>query len=290
MEVLQEIAAIALQASVLLIVLAIGLDATFDDVSFVLKRPALLLRAFIAISVVVPAFAALMAVVLPLTPVVKAGLVLMAVSPLPPLVPGKGLQLGGRKPYVYGLLFAISALAILVVPLSVALLSRVFGAEVSIPPGAVARVVLTSVLVPLGVGMAVRRLAPSFAERAKSFISGLTNTLLFLGVLPLLIGAWPAMLSLIGNGTVLAIAAVVIAGLVAGHLLGGPDPRDRTALALASASRHPGIAMLIAGTNFTDPRVKAAILLFLIVGLLVSVPYQIWSKRRYAPPAASEAK
>jgi hypothetical protein len=34
MEVLQEIAAIALQASVLLIVLAIGLDATFDDVSF----------------------------------------------------------------------------------------------------------------------------------------------------------------------------------------------------------------------------------------------------------------
>jgi BASS family bile acid:Na+ symporter len=289
MEALQESALIALQASLLLIVLAIGLDASFDDASYVLRRPKLLLRAVAAINVVVPAFAVLMAAVLPLAPVVKAGVVLMAVSPLPPVVSTKEFKLGGRKRYVIGLLAAVSVLAILIVPLTAALLGRAFGAEVSLPPGAVARVVLTSVFVPLGAGMVVRRLAPSFAERAKPIVSRLANTLLILGVLPLLVRAWPAMLSLIGNGTVLAIAVVVIAGLVAGHLLGGPNPHDRITLAIASASRHPGIAMLIAGENFADPRVKAAILLFLVVGLIVSTPYLIWSKRRYPPLAGTAA-
>jgi hypothetical protein len=47
--------------------------------------------------------------------------------------------------------------------------------------------------------------------------------------------------------------------------------------------------MLIAGDNFTDPRVKAAILLFLVVGLIVSTPYLIWSKRRYPPLAGIAA-
>jgi BASS family bile acid:Na+ symporter len=143
MEALQESALIALQASLLLIVLAIGLDASFDDASYVLRRPKLLLRAVAAINVVVPAFAALMAALLPLTPVVKAGMVLMAVSPLPPFISTKEFKLGGRKQYVIGLLAAVSMLAILIVPLTAALLGRAFGAEVSLPPGAVARVVLT---------------------------------------------------------------------------------------------------------------------------------------------------
>ena len=61
-----------------------------------------------------------------------------------------------------------------------------------------------------------------------------------------MIAVGPAIVSLVGNGTVLVIAAVVAAGLAAGHWLGGPDPDDRTALAIASSMRHPGVAMAIA--------------------------------------------
>jgi hypothetical protein len=57
----------------------------------------------------------------------------------------------------------------------------------------------------------------------------------------------------------------------------GPDPGNRTVLALASGTRHPGIAMAIAGLNFPDePGVAALIVYHLVIGALVSAPYIRW--------------
>lgn len=281
MEALEQLSPLALHVSILLIVFAIGLDATFHDATYVLKCPRLLLRSLASIIVIVPAFAALMIAVFPLTPVVKTGIVLMAVSPFPPIVPRREIGMGGREPYVYGLLVAISVLAIATVPLTVALLDAAFSKDAVISPAAIARLVVSSVILPLAIGMAIRRIAPSLAERSGPIISKAANIVLIIGVLPLLIAVWPVILRLIGNGTILAIMAVVIVGLLAGHLLGGPAPRDRAVLAISSALRHPGIALVIAGANFPEPSVKAAILLFLLVSLIVSIPYQVWCKRRY---------
>lgn len=36
------------------------------------------------------------------------------------------------------------------------------------------------------------------------------------------------------------------------HWLGRPDPDDRTALAIASSMRHPGVALAIARLNFPE--------------------------------------
>lgn len=280
MEALQELIPIALQISLFLIGLAIGLDASIDDADYVLKRPRLLLRSLAAIIVIVPAFAALLVAALPLPSVVEIGILLMAISPLPPIVPGTEMKLGGHKPYVYGLLVAIALLSILTVPITVAFLGAAFGVDASIGSGAVARLALISVILPLGVGLAIRRVRPSLSKRMGPIVRKSANIMLIVSILPVLIAAFPAIAHLIGNGSVIAIAAVAVVGLLAGHLLGGPDPSDRLTLGISSAMRHPGIAMLIAGANFSDPQVRAAILLFLIVGLLVSTVYQTWYKRR----------
>jgi len=59
----------------------------------------------------------------------------------------------------------------------------------------------------------------------------------------------------------------VVAGLVVGHLLGGP-PRDQASvLALSSACRHPMMALTIASANFPDERFGAAVLLYLLVNV-----------------------
>jgi BASS family bile acid:Na+ symporter len=57
-------------------------------------------------------------------------------------------------------------------------------------------------------------------------------------------------------------------GLATGHLLGGPDPSRRRALASATMTRHPGIAILLAGMAEPDrlADVSAAILLVLLTG------------------------
>jgi len=74
--------------------------------------------------------------------------------------------------------------------------------------------------------------------------------------------------------------AFVAAGLAIGHWLGGPDANDRTVLALSTASRHPAIALSIAKANFPDePRLGAAIVLFLLVNLVVGFTYLARRKR-----------
>ncbi|RJG06430.1 Na+-dependent transporter [Noviherbaspirillum cavernae] len=287
MESAQHLIMLALQASIFLIVLVIGLGATMNDATYVLKRPGLLIRSVLSINVIVPLFAVLLALALPLSHVAKAGILLMAISPFPPFIPASELKAGGRQSYVYGLLVAISLLAIVIVPLTVALLNVIVPAAISISPAAVAKLVFTSLFLPMGIGMAIHRFAPAFSERAAPIISKIANIILIVAIIPVLIAVWPEMHKLIGNGTVLAIAAVNLVGLLAGHLLGGPDPRDRTVLAISSASRHPVIALTIATAINAEPQVKAAILLFVIVGLLVSAPYQKWRKRAHPDSPAN---
>ena len=59
---------------------------------------------------------------------------------------------------------------------------------------------------------------------------------------------------IVGNGTILAMVVFVIVAVAVGHWLGRPDPAEQTTLALATASRHPGLAMAIATANFPEQR------------------------------------
>jgi BASS family bile acid:Na+ symporter len=55
-------------------------------------------------------------------------------------------------------------------------------------------------------------------------------------------------------------------------------------LALSTASRYPGIALAVAKANFPDePDLGATIVLYLLVNLIIGLPYQVWQKRRAAP-------
>jgi len=286
MAMIHELIPLALHASLFLMALAIGLDSGVDETLYVLRRPRLLLRSLLAVVVIVPAVAALLVAALPLAHEVEIAIVLMAIAPLPTIVLAKEIREGGRKAYAYGLLVAVSALAILTVPLVLTVLDTAFGKHAAVSPMAVARLVFGSVFVPVALGMAVRAMAPQAAPRAVPLAGKLANLLLLLAVVPVLIASWPALVRLVGNGTVLAMEAVVAAGLVAGHLLGGPEHRDRIALALSSGTRHPGIAMLIAAANGLGPEVRAAILLFVLVGILTAIPYQMWVKRQVLAPRA----
>jgi BASS family bile acid:Na+ symporter len=278
---------LALTASILLLVFALGLRADVEHATYLFRRPARLLRGFLAMGVAVPVVAAALAALVRLDPAVEIALLLMAVSPIPPILPAKQLELGGRSRYVFGLLVAASLIAIVVVPLAIEVLGWVFHREAHVGAGVVARVVGVTVLLPLGVGLAVRRVAPRAAERVAPRVSRIGNVLLLTGLVTVLLFMAPAILALVGNGTVLVIALIVGTGLLAGHWLGGPDGDDRTALAIASSTRHPGVALAIARLNFPEEtRVPAAVFLFLLVNALVTLPYGAWRRRERAARAA----
>lgn len=282
MMMLGKLAIILLQGSILLIVLSLGLQSTWQDATSLFRRPALLLRSFVSMNLVMPVLAALTALWFRLNPEVKIALVLLAVSPMPPLLPRKLLKLGGKEAYVQGLLTAMALLSIAVVPIAVEVLGKVFAQEVHIGPATVAKVVGKTVLLPLGLGILLNVLAPGFAKRASMISGRFGNLLLPVAVVLLIFFSAKPILGAIGNGAVLAMAAFSIVGAAVGHALGGPGTSERTILALATASRHPGLVIAITAANFPQQEklVAANVVLYLLVSAAVLLPYNAWRKRQ----------
>lgn len=284
MELLHELATLALHVSLLLLALGIGLDAGRGDALHVLRRPRLLSCALGAAVLAGPLAALLMVAALGLPEPVAIAIVLMAAAPLPPYVLARDIRLAGHRRYAYGLLVATAVLSVATAPAAVALLAALFDIHAVVPPLAVAQLAFVSVVLPLGLGMGLQAMAPGPAVRAAPAIGRIANTVLALGLAPVLLTAAPEIARLAGNGALVAIAAVVLAGLVAGHVLGGPEPQDRIALVSSGTMRHPAIALLVAGAGTQGGAVRAAILLFVALGLLAAIPYQIWLRRHALAP------
>jgi BASS family bile acid:Na+ symporter len=279
-----------LKISIMLLVFGIGLSASREDITHLFRRPAKLLRTFLSMNVILPALAVLLALTFDLRPPVKIALVTLAISPVPPLLPKRHAQAGASGGYSIGLLFTMAAIAIIYIPGAIGVLDHIFPASLHMPFLAVANVALLTVLVPLAAGVLVRSAVPRFAQRIARPVTLVATLLLILGLLPVLVKSMPAIVSLIGDGTVAAFAVFVIVGVVVGHFLGGPRPEDRTVLALATATRHPAIAAVIAIANFPDQKmVFPAILLYLLVNVILCLPYMVWAKRRSVARAVASS-
>jgi BASS family bile acid:Na+ symporter len=279
MELVKIALPLVIQGSVAALVLSVGLNATWDDAVYILRRPALFGRAFLAISVIVPLVAVLVVRTMPISVPSQIGVMLMALSPVPPLATGKALKLGGHKPYVYSLYIAFAVLAVAIVPVTLEVLERLFGASAEAPMGKLVGVVIFTVLAPFAIGMMLHARWPARASAAATWVGRIALWLILIAFVALVARAWPAMVAMTGDGTLAAITAIVVAGVIAGHLLGGPDLADRVALANTAATRHPGIALMIATANFADQRVTAIILMFALVSMIVMAIYQAAMKR-----------
>jgi BASS family bile acid:Na+ symporter len=280
---------LAIQASIMLIVLAIGLQTTWTDAVFLFRQPALLIKSLVARNVVMPMVAILLVKAFPVHPAVKIAIVLLSVTPVPPVLPNALIKAGARASYASGLLVSHSVLAIVLVPLTMELINLIFGTHVHFSALAVAKTMLFAILLPLAAGMVVGHFLRPFATRLAHVTSAVGSILLLVVILPVLVLAWQALQVLTGNGALVALALFVIAGLAAGHALGGPNEGDRTALALATASRHPGLAIAIAGANFPKQGklVAGTVIIYLLLRLLLFVPYKRW--RRRAPESGVDA-
>ncbi|WP_152669647.1 hypothetical protein [Synechococcus sp. GFB01] len=132
---------------------------------------------------------------------------------------------------------------------------------------------------PLALGIGLAQLWPRAAPRLAGIADRVGGPVLLLGVVVLLIVQGRGILALLGGGTLLVIVAVVVFGLLAGHWLGG-DPGNRGALASATVSRHPAIALLLASGAFPQHQaaVIGTVLLYLIVALGLAAPYERWRR------------
>jgi BASS family bile acid:Na+ symporter len=271
---------LVLLLGVVLMVVAIGARIQLDEPLLLLRRPTLALRSLLAMYVLLPALVLLLVWLLPLRQGVDAVLLGFAVSPVLPPWAKKGTALGAKGDYVIGLQLLSTAVSLLVVPLMITIGERFFGVTTNLEPRAMVIVLLATVLLPLGLGIGLRRLLPRRAPQLAAVADRLGSVVLLLGAVVLLFVNGPKMLAVIGEGTVLAILVVIVFGLLFGELLGGPDRASRSALASATVSRHPAIALLVASGAFPQqqPTVIGTVLIYLLASIIVPILLMRWRK------------
>jgi BASS family bile acid:Na+ symporter len=283
-EIVQQLIPIVIAVSLIGMEASLGLRSGHGKLLYVLRRPGLLLRALVAVNVIVPVAALAMVSLFPLSPAARGGILVMAASTVPPIAPDRALDVGGDESYTFGLYVALVLLSVILVPATVALISHVYGLSVPLNPMEVGRDVLQKTGLPVIGGLVIRAVAPRFAARAGEVIGRFAGLLLLVAVVPILIKVAPVILGLMGDGTIVAMALVAAIAIVGGQLLGGEGPTQGAALATLAAMRHPGIALLIVGAAGLEgpaqKRVTGAVIAFLVVSTLVAIPYRIWLKRR----------
>jgi BASS family bile acid:Na+ symporter len=278
----EQVILLVLLAAIFASVLALGCRAKSAEVASLWRRPSLLFRSLAAMFLVTPAVTLVMIELLPLPRGVKIGLVLLSISCALPPNWKQMLALGGSPSYVLGLLFTTTLLAVVTVPLSLAVLTALpLGADESVPVLKVAGLVGIVFFAPLASGMFLQRFAPLTADRISGRVSGVAGVLLLACLLGLLAYNFSAVWE-IDLLSYVTIAVLVMASLVLGHWLGGPEPGDRATLAIATAARFPGIAAVIAAANFPHKNAVVIIVAYLIVTLPLLNAYARWLKKQTA--------
>ena len=271
---------LVLLLGVVLLVFGIGARVQLEEPLLLLRRPQLTLRSLLAMYVLYPALVLLLVWLLPLRQGVGAVLVGFAVSPVLPPWAKKGTALGARADYVVGLEVLSAAVSLLVVPLMIEIVERLFGVATLLDPRAMVMVLMATVVLPLGLGIGLAKLFPRSTPRLGAVADRVGSLVVLVGAVVLLGIHGPKMLALIGEGTVLLILVVIVFGLLFGELLGGPDRSIRSALASATVSRHPAIALLLASGAFPQQQatVIGTVLIYLLASIVLPILLMRWRR------------
>jgi predicted Na+-dependent transporter len=233
--------------TILLAVLVEGMVVTRADVGYVFSKPGRLVRTILAMHVLGPIVAISVCRLFDLHPALIVALVTLSMTPVGALFPQGMLPLvrTERGAHAHGLFVATTVLSVVLTPLAVEVINVLYGEGLHLSPLTVTNVAVGALLLPLGMGLVIGRFFPA-AKRWVPAVQQASGRLFLLCLVGFTILGWSRMALIIREGTLPAIIIISMCGLAVGHLLGGPDEDDRTVLAFATVSRHPGVAIAIA--------------------------------------------
>ena len=268
-------------ATIFTVMFDLGLKIAAREYEWARRHLGLLLKGLFAVLVAVPAMAVIVTQAFDLPRAATVGIVLMALSPGAPVALRRSLEAGAEASFAPMLQIAVAALAIVSMPLTIAALNEYYAGQAVIAPRDLARQVFFAQFLPLGLGMLSRRLLPRAAARAAPWVNRAATILLvalvFLALANMwqvVVGAWPR--------AVLCVVLVTVLALAVGHALGGPDAQTRTAVAISSAVRNPGLALVVATVNDAPPAVMATVLAYVVISAFTVLPYVLWRRRTAA--------
>jgi len=268
-------------AAIFVIMLALGLAMPLERMDYFWKTPLPLLRGALSALVVVPLLALAVVTVVDMPHSARVGIMMMAISPGAPIALRRSLEAGAHDAFSACMQIVVATLAAVTIPLSIEFLDVIYFGNARADPLQIARQVFLAQLLPLAAGVGLRKALPALADRVEPGLARAGNWLFAALAVILVADVWSMAIG-VGVLAILCALGLSAASIGAGLLLGSPDPETRPGMAIVSAMRNPGLALLLASANNAAPGVIAMILAYLLCSAAVVIPYVVW-RRKVAP-------
>jgi len=259
-------------AALFALLFAVGLRLTWSEVITAIRRchfTAILAVNFLWIPIVT--VAATTALNLPAP--IAIGMILLASAPFAPMVPIFARLARADLALAAGLTALFPILSALFTPLVClfCLHPASHAGELYFNFPAIVGLLMTTVTVPLGAGIALRRSNRALAERILRPTEVISQIVGAAALAFVVVSEFRTVLSL-GWKPVLVMAALTEVSLWSGYAVGGVTVNARRAVALGTCCRNLALAVLIAASSFAGTPVVGAVvangLLFILVGLV----------------------
>lgn len=263
-EILSSILNLSVLGFVITSMLAMGFGLTIPAIIDPLRNIRLVVLALAANFILVPLVGWGLTAAFDLREGYEIGLLIMATAAGAPFLPKLAAVAKGNLAFSVGLMVMLMVVTIVYLPLVLPLLIT----GVDVDAAAIASSLFWTMLVPLGIALAVRARYEGVADTLRPHMSRASSLFIVLIMVSgILINFWD-ILETVGTGAILTIVLFLALASIIGFALGGPGPDTRSVLGLGTAQRNLSAALIVAAQNFSDdPEVLVFIILAGLVGL-----------------------
>lgn len=265
-EIIGVIAQISALTFILTSMLAMGLSLTVKQIIDPLRNMKVVLLALLGNFVLIPALVFLITSVIPLDSGLKTGLIIAGAAAGAPFLPKLVQVAKGNAAFSVGLMTLLMVVTVFYLPLMLPVLLP----GVSVSPWEIAQSLITTMLLPLGIGLFIKARYEEIAESLQPHMSQISSLAIVVMMVTILVLQFSTIIGTIGTGGIIAALLFLVGALLVGLLLGGKDASMRSVMGLGAAQRNLAAALLVAAQNFSDdPNVLVMVMLIGILGLVL---------------------
>ena len=285
-ETLTNITRLAVLVFLLSSMSGIGLGLTLQQIVVPLRNVKLVVFALIANFLIAPLLAVGIARLLRLDEPFALGLLLLGLAAGAPFMPKIVGIAKGDLALSVGLMVLLMVGTTIFLPVALPLLVK----GVQVNPWKIAQFLVLLLLLPLIVGLIVKARAASIAARLRPILERVSTIALLVMIVLLIALNFQAVLRIFGTGAIAAALLFAVLSALAGWLLGGRDPAQKTVLGLGTGLRNIPAALVVSVQNFKDPNVSVMVIVTTLTGILILVPAaRLIGKREPDRPSEEKA-
>lgn len=266
--------------------LSVGLGYTLSEVIGPLRHVKGVLLVLLANFVLVPLWAILLANLFSLEDSYEVGLIVVASAAGAPFLVKLVQTADGDLGFTATMLVLLLPVTVIYMPLVLPLLitdvDDIDTLEIATP-------LVTSMLLPLAIGLAVRAWNADLADRIRPYLGPISNIALVLLLVLTIVTNWDAITGVIGEGVIPAAALFILGNFVIGFALGATD-NLKDEIGLATAQRNIAAATVVAATTLNDADTLVTVVVTSTVTMVILFPLAGQLRKYFGKTAQAERK